>query len=147
MPKVTPSSQEKVRASYQNYMAIKQEGDPSWKTMLIAAGFFFGGVFLFFFSVEDGVEDAFTVCFSGIGISIVLTILATIQSIQYGTRTKNAALELAKSAAIPKEVYRRSIFLGSPEKRILSHIESNYSNLEQKPNSDVLSTSSEMETE
>ncbi len=94
MPKATSPSQEEVRASYQNYMAIKQEGDPSWSTMFIAAVFFFGGLFLFFVSVEDGAEDAFIVCFSGIGISIVVTIIATIQSVQYGSRKKNAVLQL-----------------------------------------------------
>lgn len=147
MPKATSPSQEEVRASYQNYMAIKQEGDPSWSTMFIAAVFFFGGLFLFFVSVEDGAEDAFIVCFSGIGISIVVTIIATIQSVQYGSRKKNAVLQLAKSAGIPKEVYRRSIFLDSPENRIRSHIESNYTNLGQKPGSVILSTSSLMEAE
>ena len=132
MVKGTSLSQEEVRVSYRNYMAIKQEGDPSWKTMKIAAGFFFGSLLLFFLSVEGDAESALTVCFSGVGISIVLTIIATIQSSQYNYRKKDTLLQLAKSAEIPKEAYR-SIFFKSREERILSHIESNYSNLGQKP--------------
>ena len=126
--------EEEIRVSYRTLMEIKEEGNPRESKWNLAIVFCFGGPVLAFLTIDYyNLNRAFILFYGGIGISGVLFMIGFIQSSQYEKRKRNAFSQLVDSANIPKEVTNSVYTYKSREKLVISHIESNYSMLEQQP--------------